>query len=158
MMLKAWRLALILPLACATTPQPTSNTLPVQPQLVPTAVAVSPALQRAELMLKARGFEQPHAVLPVSEETFERAVAFASAALTPDDGMGSQRCTGAVEVVQVAATAMDGGQTRLHLSCHTERLADGPSGPDECVLRLEPGCPEAGDQAVGRLALDAVGL
>lgn len=144
-------------LACATTPRPVER-VPVPPQLVPTSLGANAALERAQEMLRARGFETPHPLLTWDGPAPERAFARASGTLAPDEGMGSQRCTGAIEVVQVGTRSLDGGQTQLRLSCHTERLVDGPGGPRSCEVQREAGCPEAGDQAVTRIAFDAVGF
>lgn len=142
--------------ACATTrPAPK---LPVAPQLIPTSLGANAALERAQELLRARGFETPHELLTADGPAPERGFARASGKLAPDEGMGSQRCTGAVEVVQAGTRAIEGGRTELHLSCHTERLVDGPGGPRSCEVQHEPGCPEAGDQAVARIAFDAVGF
>lgn len=143
-------------LACATTK--TVERVPVPPQLVPTSLGGNAALERAQEMLRARGFETPHPLLSWDGSAPERAFARATGTLAPDEGMGSQRCTGAIEVVQAGTRSLEGGQTQLHLSCHTERLVDGPGGHRRCEVVRESGCPEAGDQAVARIAFDAVGF
>lgn len=143
-------------LACATTA--TVERVPVPPQLVPTSLGANAALERAQEMLRARGFETPHPLLAWEGQSPERAFARATGKLAPDEAMNSQRCTGAIEVVQAGTRSIDGGRTQLQLSCHTERLVDGPGGHRKCEVQREAGCPEAGDQAVTRIAFDAVGF
>lgn len=146
-----------LSLACATT-SARPATLPVRPQLVPSSLGPEQALQRVTVLLQAQGFEQPREVLPAAGQEPEGGIAWATGNLAPDDGLGSQRCSGAIEVIQASARVLPGGRTQLGLSCHTERLVDGPSGHRTCDILREPGCAEAGDQMVARLALDSVGL
>lgn len=150
-------LLVALPSACATMSN-TAETLPVQPQLVPSSLAPAQALQRVTTILHAHGFEEARDVLAPSGQAPGKSIAWASGKLVPDDLMGSQRCTGAIEVIQASAQMVDGCRTQLRLSCHTERLINGPSGHRSCDILRESGCAEAGDQMVGRLALDAVGL